>query len=187
MVTNKVKEFFKSDKKYFLLALICFLYAGFALISFTFTVFAGTTMSVGPNDMNLIRDNNDFNFPLNGKGIGKRGIDPFKIMFGATAVNFLVGGIISLFSGGALAALLLKKEKKQITHKLTNDLLLPNEKKIYTLLANAPNGLTQSKLTLESGLSKVQVHRFIKKLEDKGLIEKHKYGATNKLFLKDKN
>jgi uncharacterized membrane protein len=187
MITNNVKEFFKSDKKYFLLVLICFLYAGFALISFTFTVYAGTNMSVGPSDMNIIRDNNDFNFPLNGKGIGRRGADPFQIMFGATAANFLAGGIISLLSGGALASLLRKKEKKQMTHKLTNDLLLPNEKKIYSLLANAPSGLTQSKLTLESGLSKVQVHRFIKKLEDKGLIEKHKYGATNKLFLKNKD
>ena len=73
-----------------------------------------------------------------------------------------------------------------MTHKITNNLLLPNEMKIYNLLTHSNSGLTQSKITLESGLSKVQVHRVIKKLEDKGLIEKHKYGATNKLFLKDK-
>jgi uncharacterized membrane protein len=71
-----------------------------------------------------------------------------------------------------------------MTHKITNNLLLPNEMLVYNLLTNSNNGLTQSKLTLECGLSKVQVHRIVKKLEDKGLIEKHKYGATNKLFLK---
>jgi len=30
-----------------------------------------------------------------------------------------------------------------------------------------------------------KVHRAIKKLEDKDLIEKHKYGATNKILLKE--
>jgi uncharacterized membrane protein len=78
----------------------------------------------------------------------------------------------------------LKKNKKEMTHDITNNLLLPNEKKIYDLLKNAPNGITQSKLSLESGLSKVQIHRVIKKLDDKNLIDKRKYGSTNKISLK---
>jgi len=43
---------------------------------------------------------------------------------------------------------------------------------------------TQSRLAKETGLGKVQVHRAIKRLEAKGLIEKHDYGLTNKILLK---
>jgi len=107
-------------------------------------------------------------------------------MLGALAMNFLIGGLVSLLSGVSLASLLLKKGKKEITHRITHKLLLPDEKRIFELLAKSSDGLTQSKLTLESGLGKVKVSRIVSKLEEKGIIDKHKYGATNKIFLKDK-
>ena len=89
-----------------------------------------------------------------------------------------------LVSGLTILSIVFRKSKKEMTHKITNNLLLPNEQKIFNILSKHSQGLTQSKLTLESGFSKVQVHRIVKKFESKGLIEKHKYGATNKLFLK---
>ena len=186
MKTDKLKDFFKSDKKYFVLVLICFLYAGVALISFTFTLYVGTISQSSNNIKDLATfDNNDFNFPNGFKEGGRGRTNPMNILFASSTLNFLVGGIVSLVSGLAIASLILKKSKKEITHKVTNNLLLPDEKKIFGILAKNPDGLTQSKLTLESGLGKVKISRVVKKLEDKGLIEKHKYGATNKLFLKE--
>ncbi|MFH1586999.1 MAG: MarR family transcriptional regulator, partial [Candidatus Diapherotrites archaeon] len=61
---------------------------------------------------------------------------------------------------------------------------LPDEKALIETLKKFNYELTQSQLTKESGLTKVQVHRAVKKLEDKGVLEKHDYGLTNKIILK---
>ena len=167
-------DFFKSDKKYSIIVLICLLYAGFSLIMFLLSF--STSMAIPQNE--IIVDANDLNVPL--KGIGNRQ-NPKSSLY---VLNFLVGGLVSLIAGLSILSIVFRKSKKEMTHRITNNLLLPNEQKIFGILSKYPQGLTQSKLTLESGLSKVQVHRIVKKLEDKSLIEKHKYGATNKLFLK---
>jgi hypothetical protein len=183
MKTNKIKDFFKSDKKYMVFVIICFLYAGFSLFLFAVSVYSGFV--IDQNNLNEPRfDTNDLNLPLSVKDAGLRKFNPLRVLFSVSTLNFLFGGVISLISGLIIASFTMKKNKKEMTHSITNNLLLPNEKLIFSILAKHQSGLTQSKLTLESGLSKVQVHRLVKKLEDKGLIEKHKYGATNKLFLK---
>lgn len=189
MMKENMIQLLNSDKKYLLLALICFLYAGFSLIAFIFTVYVGFETNqqdnnlpfynIGPQDNNFFDNNQQFRPARTGK-------DPFSIIFGATSIYFLAGGIITLLSGIGFLSITLNKRKKEITHNITHTLLLPNEKIIFELLQNMPNGLTQSKLTLESGLSKVQIHRILKKLDEKGIIEKHKYGATNKIILKNK-
>ena len=191
MKTKKIINFFKSDRKYFLLVAICFLYAGFALVSFGITLYAESFSQNNFNEnsdfnISLFNNNSDFNFSSNFRNPGARRPDLFGVMLGASAMNFLIGGLVSLLSGVALASLLLKKGKKEITHKITSKLLLPDEKKVFDLLARSTDGLTQSKLTLESNLGKVKISRIVSKLEEKGIIDKHKYGATNKIFLKDK-
>jgi len=191
MKKETLKNFFKSDKKYFIIVLVCFLYAGFALVSFGLTLYAESFSQNNFNrdvDFNTLdlNANADFNFANNFRNAGPRRPDFFGVMLGASAMNFLIGGLVSLLSGVSLASLLLKKGKKEITHRITHKLLLPDEKRIFELLAKSSDGLTQSKLTLESGLGKVKVSRIVSKLEEKGIIDKHKYGATNKIFLKDK-
>lgn len=63
-------------------------------------------------------------------------------------------------------------------------ILPPDEDLVVNLLRKNSNGLTQKQITLESGLSKVKIHRIIKRLQQKGLIEIYKYGMTNKIILK---
>ena len=174
MNNEKLIDFFRSDKKYSIIILICFLYAGFSLI--TFMLLFSTNAISSPNERSM--DVNDLNMLV--KGPGNRQ-NPISTLF---ILNFLVGGVVSLIAGLTILSIVFKKSKKEMTYKITNNLLLPNEQNLFNILSKYPQGLTQSKLTLESGLNKVQVHRIIKKLEDKNLIEKHKYGATNKLFLK---
>jgi hypothetical protein len=183
-------DFFKSDKKYYLLIAMCFLYAGFALLSFSFTVYTevvsqpSTMMGMDNNipDFNINRDLNSPDF----RNPNFRRVDYVGALFGASALNYLIGGLVSLFSGMALSLLVMKKSKKQITHGVVNTLLLPDEKIIFNLLAKSSDGLTQSRLNLETGFGKVKVSRIIKKLEEKGIIEKSKYGLTNKIFIKEK-
>ena len=61
---------------------------------------------------------------------------------------------------------------------------MPDEKKIIDVLKASSFESTQSKIVRETGLSKVQAHRAIKRLESKGVLEKHDYGLTNKIILK---
>ncbi|OQA30230.1 MAG: hypothetical protein BWY55_00933 [archaeon ADurb.Bin336] len=77
-----------------------------------------------------------------------------------------------------------KNEIKKIKQETTDYLLLPEEKKVIEILKKNDYSLPQNKITKETGLTKVQVHRVLKRLETKGLIEKYEYGLTNKIVLK---
>jgi len=59
-----------------------------------------------------------------------------------------------------------------------------NDKKVISLLKENNGALTQSQLVKEFGMTKVKVHRIIVKLESNKIIEKFKYGQTNKIKLK---
>ena len=67
---------------------------------------------------------------------------------------------------------------------MASNLLLPEEKKIIDSLMQNNLEATQAKLAKDTGMSKVQTHRAIKKLEAKGILEKHSFGMTNKILLK---
>ena len=179
-INNLLSDFLHTDKKYTAVIIICFLYAGFSLMLFIFMIYAefASIQVPRPEDINL--DINSFNQPN-----FNRGFNPMKILLAPLSASLLLSGIISLISGISIWTLTRKKEKKQITHHATNNMLLPDEKKIFELLKNNPDGLTQSKLVIDSDLTKVKVHRIIKKFEDKKLVEKYKFGTTNKIILKE--
>ncbi|MDD3159887.1 MAG: hypothetical protein PHQ98_02890 [Candidatus ainarchaeum sp.] len=179
-INGVLSDFLHTDKKYTAVIIICFLYAGFSLMLFVFMIYAefSSAQAPRPEDINMdINQSNPPNF--------NRGFNPMKILLAPLSASLLIGGIVSLIAGISIWTLTRKKEKKQITHHVTNSLLLPDEKKIFDLLKNNPNGLTQSKLVIDSNLTKVKVHRIIKKFEDKKLVEKYKFGTTNKIILKE--
>ena len=151
--------------------LLAFAYGGFALIAFLAQVYLA--FWVGQN------------VEVPGWS-GRRPGPPLTGMALVTAphnVLLLAGGLISLFAGYSIWQLTRRNEVHKARHTVMNALLLPNEGRIIELLKASADGLTQSKLVAESGLSKVQVHRVVKKLESKGILSKHKYGLTNKLML----
>ncbi len=99
-------------------------------------------------------------------------------------MTLLASGIISIIAGLTIWGLTRTKERQAIREDVAENLLLPDEKRVINALKKAGYELTQKRLSAESGLSRVQVHRVVKKLEAKGLLEKHDYGMTNKIVLK---
>ncbi len=181
---------FKAKKRYVTVMILCFLYGGFAIIMSLFLIYASIWMPGGglhnESLQNGIGDLNNLQ-----KGDGSRGMpfmrppfDPIQLITSPLLLTFLGSGIIALLAGITILSLVREKEIKSIKKQTVDSLLLPDEKALIETLKKFNYELTQSQLAKESGLTKVQVHRAIKKLEDKGVIEKHNYGLTNKIILK---
>jgi len=62
-------------------------------------------------------------------------------------------------------------------------MLTPEEKVVIKLLKENDGELTQSELVTRTKLSKVKVHRVIKRLESLNVVSKYPYGVTNKIKL----
>ncbi|MFH1224496.1 MAG: MarR family transcriptional regulator [Candidatus Diapherotrites archaeon] len=110
--------------------------------------------------------------------------EPLALLLSPVSLYWLIGGLVSIFAGFAIWSLIREKEIKQIKLETANNLLLPDERKVIDALKGANYEMTQAKLAKETGLGKVQVHRAVKRLEAKGVLEKHGYGLTNKIILK---
>ena len=61
----------------------------------------------------------------------------------------------------------------------------PEEKLVIRILNENGGELTQSELVRRTRLSKVRVHRVIKRLESLNIVDKYSYGLTNKIKLND--
>jgi uncharacterized membrane protein len=169
------------------------LYGGFAIIFFLMDFYAAIWMGgsflnatnqtriMDQNDFNLINAQIDNNFRTPGP---RAQMNPLKIIYSPSSILLLLSGLISLASGFTIMKITKQHEIKAIKQEAADYLLLPEEKKIIEVLKKNDYSLPQNKITRESGLSKVQVHRVLKRLELKGLIEKHEYGLTNKIVLK---
>ncbi|MEK6967616.1 MAG: winged helix-turn-helix transcriptional regulator [Nanoarchaeota archaeon] len=95
----------------------------------------------------------------------------------------LLGSIVSILAGVSIMNLLKTKERKELTKSLINTMTTPDEKKVLKELEQTGGELTQSEIVLRSGLSKVKVHRIIRRLEQLKIISKYPYGVTNKIKL----
>ncbi|VVB99680.1 Uncharacterised protein [uncultured archaeon] len=186
----------KISKRYLAIMLLCFLYGGFAIILFSMDLYSYLLRPELPAQRQLISQDINALTPgsgapasgrdldLNGAQFGRRGFSPMRFVESPFSLSFLASGIICIIAGLAIGNLTREKEHKGIRADTANSLLLPDEKLVVEALKKADYELTQSKLAKVSGLNKVQVHRAIKRLEAKGLIEKHDYGLTNKIMLR---
>lgn len=73
----------------------------------------------------------------------------------------------------------LVKEKDRVIGSLLSD----DEKYVIGLVGNGANGVLQSDLVMRSNFSKVKMHRVLKKLENKELIKRVRFGITNRVAL----
>jgi hypothetical protein len=194
-----LETFLHSDRKYVAIMVLCFLYGGYSILSFALQAYT------------VVWRTELIGFPVEGQGIGRRAEDfnhsddanrmratdanfasaaraipqePLAGMLSPIALSWLFGGIISIFAGLSIWNLIRKREIKKIKQETANNLLLPDEKKVIDALKKSNFEMAQAKLAKETGLSKVQVHRTVKRLEAKGVLEKHSYGLTNKIILK---
>jgi hypothetical protein len=194
-----LETFLHSDKKYVAIMVFCFLYGGYAILSFalqSYTAFWRVELMGFPvegfggarrmDDFNRLDDSNRFRPEDANLASAARSVppEPLASILSPIALSWLFGGLISILAGLSIWNLIRKREIKKIKQETANNLLLPDEKKIIDALKKSNFEMVQAKLAKETGLGKVQVHRAVKRLEAKGVLEKHSYGLTNKIILK---
>jgi len=107
-------------------------------------------------------------------------------LFYPVIIISLLGSVISILAGLSLMDLLKKKEKKELTKSVIDTMTTPEEKFVIKELEEADGELTQSELVKKTKLSKVKVHRVVKRLEQLKIVSKYPYGITNKIKLEKK-
>jgi len=188
---KQIETAFKLKRKYAAIMLACFLYAGFAIMFFGFQVYSdiwrSDTSPLPQFDQNRIFDINDTNFAARNnvpRNFEMRRLSPVEAVTAPISIVLLISGVVSFIAGLAIWQLIREKEIKGIKNEMASNLLLPEEKKIIDALRASNFEATQARLAKDTGLNKVQVHRAIKKLEAKGIVEKHGFGMTNKILMK---
>ena len=160
---------------------ICFIYSGISLIiflSFLWFLIAGG------------------NIPFLGRLFATSAVQDWQIFSIVTLMTWIIV-ILSFvsFIGSLVTGIFLTRTKnKKIAEKIEEekeqevhaDLLMPGEKKIVEVLEDNEGSMTQSELRIEAEMSKVKLHRYLKKLEAKKIISKHSYGMTNRIKLEKK-
>ena len=168
---------------------LCILFGGFTIILFGLDLYSavwlGGSFLATQTDTRVIDSNTSFARDINHDFPPQRELrNPLMQITSPTSVLTLASGLISLAAGFTIWGITREKEIRKIRQETADYLLLPDEKKVIDVLKRNDYALAQSRIVKDSGLTKVQVHRVIKKLEAKGLIEKHEYGLTNKIVLK---
>ena len=120
-------------------------------------------------------------------------------------INFLYhfimpffGGILLLLSGSTMLNLSSSMLHRDYTlhsrdkfarkrDRMLDVMLNVDEKRVLELVGDNSNGALQSDLVIKSGFSKVKMHRTLKKLENKDLIRRGRFGITNRVFLNRTN
>lgn len=77
------------------------------------------------------------------------------------------------------------KEKESIGKSVSKTLMFLGEedRKIVNVLLKYKEGISQSNLRKKTSLDTVKLHRRLKKLENKNIIQREKYGMTYKVYV----
>lgn len=173
--------------------ILCFIYAGVSLIVFALqlnSLIQSERIQREITERMMIEQGNESgpdniflrqppNAPPRGGFWGERRTN----LFYPVIIISLLGSVISLLAGLSLMDLLKKKEKKELTKSIIDTMTTPEEKLVIKELEESDGELTQSELVKKTKLSKVKVHRIIKRLEQLKVISKYPYGVTNKIKL----
>ena len=183
---------FRTKRKYFVVIILCFLYGGYSIISLGTHLYSSfwardVAGLPGPREFRAMDDLNDSNSLQSQAGSQSaraRNLSLVDILLSPQSIEYLFGGIVSIIAGLTIWSITREKEIKSIKEQTADNLMLPDEKAVINYLKRSGFESTQAKLAKETGLNKVQVHRVVKRLESKGIVEKHDYGLTNKILLK---
>lgn len=169
----------KNNKRrlYWFIAILCFIYGGVALILFVYQSYflyaRGQFVSSGLHFRNFTDIGN-----LTGVGIRH-----FRTAITPSIAVTLFGSVISILAGTSLINLLRAKETKELKKEVIDSMIMPDEKIVIKELERSNGELTQSDLVRKTKLSKVKVHRIVKRLESLKIVSKYPYGVTNKIKL----
>lgn len=187
----KLSETMKSEngkRIYRLLAILCLIYGGVALILFVnqaYSVYIREQFEpalISTRNLTLINST-----ALGNSAILRNVTNEYRAHFRNSfaiplVVNF-IGSLLSIIVGASLLHLLRVKEIKEIKREVIDTIILPDEKIVIKELQNNKGALAQSEIVTATGLSKVKIHRIVKRLESLGIVKKYPYGVTNKIKL----
>jgi len=183
-------------KLYFIAMVFCFLYAGLSLF---LAISQGASISrihyienylsdvlIGDEDVALPDVVTDQNASSQGKDLFAALVpnDFFSESLYLYMFANILGFMVSLGAGVSILFLLRGVDKKEAHRSMVESVTTPEDKRVIKCLESAGGELTQSEIVKNSGLTKVKVHRIVKRLESFGIIEKFPYGMTNKIRLK---
>lgn len=192
-----MKLLYDKHKWHVIIMVLCFIYGGVSLVVFALQTNSliqaekleqrinertEQEIQINETDLNTSsifqRQGFDPNFSRRGFWGGRRTSFSYPVM-----IISLLGSVISILAGISLMDLLKKKEKKELTKSVIDTMTTPEEKLVIKELEEADGELTQSELVKKTKLSKVKVHRIVKRLEQLKIVNKYPYGVTNKIKL----
>ncbi len=107
-------------------------------------------------------------------------------------LSLLFSALAGLFAGSLTYYFMSEKKEReinQISHDFHRDMksalkfLEPDYRKVIQILIKNKGSMFQSKLSSESGLSRVSISRMLSVLEKKEIVHKKQSGMTNEIFL----
>jgi uncharacterized membrane protein len=162
---------------------LCFVFAGISIILIIYQYdmlqmraeipFRAQFQNMTDNDSAFMNGRN----MTSGPGYARPSFAPIELIASYS------GLAISLLAGFSLFDLLKRKEKKELTKKVIDTMLTPEEKQVIRFLEENNDEMTQSELVSRTKLSKVKISRVIKRLESLKAVSKFPYGMTNKIKL----
>jgi len=176
--------------------ILCFLLGGFSIVSYLLQVYS---IFWHAEIVSAVRvESGNFSVPTfvheaNGNNLSMlenrtpprmERMEPETLLLSPFSLLQLFTGIASLIAGISIWNLIREREIKSAKKMILDVFLLPEEKEVMNRIEKGGGSLTQNEIVRSTGLSRVKVHRIVKKLEQKKLIIKQQYGMTNKLALK---
>ena len=167
---------------YWTIAIICLIYGGITLLMFVFSLYfnhARTQFNPPPYISNISNVPSTY-------GMAKQAVifRPMPHIL-PTIISILtfIGSLVSIGAGISLLKLVREKETKELKREVIDSMIMPDEKIVIRELEKNNGALTQSELVRNTALSKVKVHRIVKRLESLEIVKKYPYGITNKIKL----
>ena len=174
---------------HFIVMILCFIYGGISLLFFLIQMSPFMNTNGGPGRGFDINTSGNFSGPpdvIAGNFSRRVLLEPeISRFFYLIIFVSLFGSFISIMAGLSLLNLIRKKERKELTKGLIDTMTTPEEKLVIKILNESGGELTQSELVRRTRLSKVKVHRVVKRLESLKVVNKYSYGLTNKIKLND--
>lgn len=172
-------------KRFFTVMVLCFIFGGYFILSYVSQLHSAYTIDslserVRRNftDMHFRNWSETFDPPAGGMRIAR--------MFSPESVVSPLAGIMFMVAGISMWFLVREKETHHIRDVVIDTFLLPEDKQIVEMLKKMSGVATQKELSLKTGMTRVRVHRVLKRLESKSIVKSHPYGATNKIVLTGK-
>lgn len=168
----------KKYRKYVAIMILCFLFGGFSIILYLYQAYDIIHFEPIRRETRNLTFNTSERFER--RGFFERPPD----LFSPFSLTPLILGIISAVAGFSIWDLIREKEIKSAKKAILDVFLLPEEKQVIDIISKNSSP-TQNEITKITGFSRVKVHRILKNLERKNLIQKQEYGMTNKIILKE--